>query len=76
LLESDFYDALSTNLRSFPSGGLMDNLSMGITAFSGTLTGAMGGTGKVVSAGDAAEEQRQCKFIEFSDLLILFFKCF
>ena len=54
----------------------MDNLSMGITAFSGTLTGAMGGTGKVVSAGDAAEEQRQCKLIEFSDLLILFFKCF
>ncbi|CAG5079522.1 Oidioi.mRNA.OKI2018_I69.PAR.g9273.t1.cds [Oikopleura dioica] len=59
LLESDFFDTLSSNLRSFPSGGLMDNLSMGITAFSGTLTGAMGGSGKVVSAGDAAEEQRQ-----------------
>ena len=42
----------------------MDNLSMGITAFSGTLTGAMGGSGKVVSAGDAAEEQRQCEFCE------------
>jgi len=75
LLESDFYDALSTNLRSFPSGGLMDNLSMGITAFSGTLTGAMGGTGKVVSAGDAAEEQRQCKFIALCVMLI-FFKYF
>ena len=44
----------------------MDNLSMGITAFSGTLTGAMGGTGKVVSAGDAAEEQRQCEFFLFT----------
>jgi len=53
----------------------MDNLSMGITAFSGTLTGAMGGTGKVVSAGDAAEEQRQCKFIALCVMLI-FFKYF
>lgn len=59
LLESDFIDALSTHLRTFPGGGLIDNLSMGITAFSGTLTGAMGGNGKVISAGDAAEEQRQ-----------------
>jgi len=59
LLESDFIEALRTHLRAFPGGGIIDNLSSGITALSGTLTGAMGGSGKVVSAEDAAEQQRQ-----------------
>lgn len=53
----------------------MDNLSMGITAFSGTLTGAMGGSGKVVSAGDAAEEQRQCES-QFDELIEKFSSVF
>ena len=43
-----------TDLRTFPGGGLLDNLSSGISAF-----GAMAGSGKIVSAEDQAEQQRQ-----------------
>lgn len=41
LLESDFIEALRTHLRAFPGGGIMDNLSIGLTAMSGTLTGTV-----------------------------------
>ena len=54
LLESDFIEALRTDLRTFPGGGLFDNVSYGMSAF-----GAMAGSGKIVSAEDHAEEQRQ-----------------
>ena len=54
LLESDFIEALRTDLRTFPGGGLFDNLSSGIGAL-----GAMAGSGKIVSAEDQAEQQRQ-----------------
>ena len=60
LLESDFLEALRTPLRAFPGGGIIDNLSVGMTALTGTLTGAMAGGGKgIVSTEDAAEQQRQ-----------------
>ena len=54
LLESDFIEALRTDLRTFPGGGLLDNLTSGISAF-----GAMASSGKIVSAEDQAGEQRQ-----------------
>ena len=54
LLESDFIEALRTDLRTFPGGGLLDNLSSGISAF-----GAMASSGKIVSAEDQAGQQRQ-----------------
>ena len=68
LLESDFIEALRTDLRydsslyvfymthsrTFPGGGLFDNLSSGISAF-----GSSAISGKIVSAEGQAEEQRQ-----------------
>ena len=57
LLESDFIEALRTDLRTFPGGGLFDNLSSGISAF-----GSSAISGKIVSAEGQAEEQRQGNF--------------
>ena len=70
LLESDFIEALRTDLRTFPGGGLFDNLSSGIGAL-----GAMAGSGKIVSAEDQAEQQRQGKIISswINDYIILAF---
>ena len=54
LLESDFIEALRTDLRTFPGGGLLDTFGSGISAL-----GAMASSGKVVSAEDQAGQQRQ-----------------
>ena len=71
LLESDFIEALRTDLRTFPGGGLLDTFGSGISAL-----GAMASSGKVVSAEDQAGQQRQGSIVFYRLLLKLFYSVF